>query len=186
MARANQKDSRFTKEHWIQKALEVLSQTGGAKIHIEKLAAKLGVTKGSFYWHFESRNDFVEQVLSYWEEKYTQVIFDHLVEQQHSTPKELVLDLTAFIFDNDLMAHEMPIRSWAVQETRVQQRVEQIDASRQKFMSEKLVELGADNASAEAFTSQFICFAHCQGFMLPPLTMEKQREHMNWLANTCL
>ena len=78
MALAKQKDSRFTKDLWLEKALEDLSQTGGAKFHIEKLAAKLGVTKGSFYWHFESRNDFVDQVLDYWDAHSSQSVFEFM------------------------------------------------------------------------------------------------------------
>jgi len=48
MIRSN---NRLNKESWLALALEVLSQEGRAKIQIEYLAKKLGVTKGSFYAH---------------------------------------------------------------------------------------------------------------------------------------
>jgi AcrR family transcriptional regulator len=186
MVKQKQKDSRFSKEHWIKKALEVLSQTGGAKIHIEKLAAKLGVTKGSFYWHFESRNDFVEQVLDYWEEKCTQVVIDYLNGQEHASGKALVNALIDYLHENDLLAYEMPVRSWAVQESRVQQRVVAVDTNRANFIQDKLVTAGMDADLAEKFSQQFICFCVCHGFMLPPLSKEQHKAQLHWLAETCL
>lgn len=186
MVKQKQKDSRFSKEHWIRKALEVLSQTGGAKIHIEKLAAKLGVTKGSFYWHFESRNDFVEQVLDYWEDKCTQVVIDYLNEQTHASGKDLIKALINYLHDNDLLAYEMPVRSWAVQETQVQKRVEAVDINRADFIKEKLQSSGTDAETAGMFAYQFICFCDCHGFMLPPLSKEQHRAQLHWLADTCL
>ena len=52
--------SRLNKNSWLALALDVLAQEGRAKIQIEYLAKKLGVTKGSFYAHFQDRNNFTE------------------------------------------------------------------------------------------------------------------------------
>ena len=66
MLRSNK---RLNKESWLALALEVLSQEGRAKIQIEDLAQRLGVTKGSFYAHFSGRKEFITSVAAYWAEK---------------------------------------------------------------------------------------------------------------------
>jgi AcrR family transcriptional regulator len=186
MTKAKQKDSRFSKEHWIEKALEFLSQTGGAKIHIEKLAAKLGVTKGSFYWHFESRNDFIDQVLTYWEERSTANVIKHVQEQQFQSAKEAITYLANYLVDNDLLVHDMPVRSWAVQESRVQQRVEANDNLRKEFVTSALINDGIDEQTAIMFTSHFTCFAQAHGFILPSISKEELRQRLLWLIETSL
>ncbi len=44
---------------WVRAGLRVLAQSGVDAVLIPRLATDLGVTKGSFYWHFESRDDLL-------------------------------------------------------------------------------------------------------------------------------
>ena len=39
----------ISREEWLEKALEVVSREGGAKLRINNLVKDVGVTKGSFY-----------------------------------------------------------------------------------------------------------------------------------------
>lgn len=54
---------------WEQAALDTISQKGVAAIAVESLARTLGVTKGSFYWHFQNRNSLIESALNRWEQE---------------------------------------------------------------------------------------------------------------------
>ena len=54
--------SNLSREDWIDFALQKLSEEGIDKVKIAPLARVLAVTKGSFYWHFKDRNDFLEQL----------------------------------------------------------------------------------------------------------------------------
>jgi AcrR family transcriptional regulator len=53
---------------WIDAALDALARDGEAGLRVEPLAKRLGVTKGSFYWHFEDREALVGAVLDAWAE----------------------------------------------------------------------------------------------------------------------
>lgn len=55
------------RDAWVEEALRALASGGLAAISVERLAVSLGVTKGSFYWHFESRDALVRAVLERWE-----------------------------------------------------------------------------------------------------------------------
>ena len=60
------KRTRFSRTDWLARAMDVLSRKGGARLRINDLCQELGVTKGSFYAHFEDRADFVRQFVAYW------------------------------------------------------------------------------------------------------------------------
>src|SRR5882762_6262321 len=46
-----------TAADWAEAALQLIAEAGLGALTVEALAARLGVTKGSFYWHFKGRSD---------------------------------------------------------------------------------------------------------------------------------
>ncbi len=52
---------------WEKQALILIAERGIRAVAIELLARRMGVTKGSFYWHFPNRNALLEQSLLRWE-----------------------------------------------------------------------------------------------------------------------
>lgn len=57
---------RLSADDWVNAALARIADEGLGKLAIEPLARQLGVTKGSFYWHFRSRNALLDAVLERW------------------------------------------------------------------------------------------------------------------------
>ncbi len=57
---------RLTADDWIDSGLKILAHRGEAHVRVERLAHDLRVTKGSFYWHFESRDALLEAMLKKW------------------------------------------------------------------------------------------------------------------------
>ena len=49
---------------WLQQALEIFVAEGIDAIRITRLADDLDVTRGSFYWHFQNRDDLIESLVS--------------------------------------------------------------------------------------------------------------------------
>src|SRR5689334_18372534 len=58
-------------EDWIEAALAALRAEGPAAVAVERLAQRLGVTKGSFYWHFTNRDALLQAALTRWEARDT-------------------------------------------------------------------------------------------------------------------
>lgn len=52
---------------WEQQALVLIAEQGIRSVAVESLARRIGVTKGSFYWHFANRDALIEQSLLRWE-----------------------------------------------------------------------------------------------------------------------
>ncbi len=66
---------RLSAEDWAQAALEVIAEQGVAAVAVEPLARRLGVTKGSFYWHFPSRDALLQAALERWEQVEEETVF---------------------------------------------------------------------------------------------------------------
>jgi AcrR family transcriptional regulator len=58
---------RLSREDWERAALDAIAEGGLAAVAVEPLAARLGVTKGSFYAHFPTRDALIEAALARWE-----------------------------------------------------------------------------------------------------------------------
>src|SRR5215831_5066389 len=66
-----------TREDWLRAARLALLHRGPDGVRVEPLARALGVTKGSFYWHFKDRGELMEALLREWEEE-TRLLTDAL------------------------------------------------------------------------------------------------------------
>src|SRR5688572_5977608 len=71
---------KVSREQWIEAALSALGEAGLAALAIEPLARRLGVTKGSFYSHFEGLDAFVAAVVGFWESVATEQVIEQLEE----------------------------------------------------------------------------------------------------------
>lgn len=65
---------RLSVDDWAQAALAAIAENGLAGVAVEQLAARLGATKGSFYWHFTDRQALIETALRLWEQEHTEAI----------------------------------------------------------------------------------------------------------------
>ena len=88
--------SRLTPQDWSRAALQAMSTGGLAAVAVEPLAAALGTTKGSFYWHFRNRDALVEASLALWEQEHTEAVIA-LVEAETDPLARLRTLLTVVI-----------------------------------------------------------------------------------------
>jgi AcrR family transcriptional regulator len=73
-----ERSGRLSAEDWAQAALDLIAEQGVAAVAVEPLARRLGVTKGSFYWHFPSRDALLQAALERWETVEQEEIFGKL------------------------------------------------------------------------------------------------------------
>lgn len=89
---------RLSKDDWTAAALAALADGGLAAVAIEPLAAKLGATKGSAYWHFANREALVKAMLDRWELDQTDAIIARV--ETADDPREQLRLLFAAAFAN--------------------------------------------------------------------------------------
>lgn len=69
---------RLSAEDWSRAALNAIAAGGVDRVTVEGLARQLGVTKGSFYWHFSDRAELVSSALEMWERRATMAVIEGL------------------------------------------------------------------------------------------------------------
>ena len=79
-------DTQLEPADWELAALAAIETGGLEAVAVEPLARKLGVTKGSFYWHFKNRDALLAAALARWEARYTEGIIAAL--SQVSDPRD--------------------------------------------------------------------------------------------------
>lgn len=73
--KAVERPARLSASDWAIAALDVIAEQGLAAVAVEPLARRLGVTKGSFYWHFPSREALLVAALERWEAMEQETVF---------------------------------------------------------------------------------------------------------------
>lgn len=61
-----QESVKLGRVNWIECGLRVLAENGVEAVRVEPVAKLLNVTKGSFYWHFKNREEWLDAVLQSW------------------------------------------------------------------------------------------------------------------------
>src|ERR1700743_1189670 len=61
----------LSRKDWVEAGLHALVRGGVKSVAVERLATKLKVTKGSFYWHFRDRDELLDEMLAGWMERNT-------------------------------------------------------------------------------------------------------------------
>src|SRR5579859_5555319 len=83
--------SRLTREDWADAALAAIADGGVAAVAVEPLAAGLGATKGSFYWHFANREALLGAALARWEEQSTTAVIRDIAGASDDPAEQLRL-----------------------------------------------------------------------------------------------
>ena len=124
---------RLNRQEWLSRSLEVLSREGKAKLRIDPLTKTLGITKGSFYWHFKDRADFVKSLAEYWAKYSTDQVIEE-VNQSQGTASDRLLKLMDFLCRKDFGKYDVSMRAWAAQEPEVAKIVKKVDKQRFVFV----------------------------------------------------
>lgn len=82
-------------------ALFAIADGGAAAVAVEPLAAQLGATKGSFYWHFRNRQQLIAEALEYWEREGTDEVIAELAPVSDPVERLRRLLRTAIGYEND-------------------------------------------------------------------------------------
>ena len=133
--------SRLSRDDWARVALQALAEGGVAAVAVEPLAARLGTTKGSFYWHFSSRAELVASALALWEQRSTD---DVIAENDAAggTARERLRRLFVRVFDPaTLTGADVSLLSH-VDDPVVREAVERVTAKRVRHIAGLLRECG--------------------------------------------
>ena len=122
------------KAQWLVAGLEALRKGGVAEVRVERLAAELGITKGSFYWHFRNRGELLDAVLEHWAREMTDVEFER-IESMPSALAGRLLALAEDVLEKGMGRYDPAVRAWARHDRRVAAAVAQVDRRRVRALA---------------------------------------------------
>lgn len=124
---------RTPREAWVQAGLSALAANGPEGVRVEVLAHDLGVTKGSFYAHFDSRSQLLENMLDEWQQRATQEVLAR-VEEEGGDAAARISRAGMLTFSRDLLPIDLAVRSWARHDAQVAARLRDADHQRMDFL----------------------------------------------------
>src|SRR5256885_13202432 len=171
MAEGRMTDHLSAKD-WLDQGLRALAHRGFTALKAEPLAKAMGVSRGSFYWHFADIAAFHAAILKHWREVAAeQVIAGLEASARDANPLALLLR-GAF---GSKQALEKAVRSWAAIDPKARAAVQAIDRRRVDYVEHMLRQAGvaADIASARA---QILDWAYL-GFALSDQPLPSAQQH---------
>jgi len=144
-------------QRWVSAGLEALRRGGVAGVRIERIAGDLGISKGSFYWHFRDREHLLEELLEFWSREMTELEFERIGKLPPRLGERL-LALAHDVLEKGLGRYDPAIRAWARDHRRVAQAVEAVDRRRSRALAQLFVEGGFPPAEARVRARLFYTF----------------------------
>ena len=179
MGKGAASNGRLTRNAWLVLALDVLRNEGIQGVRVERLARDLGVTKGSFYWHFEDRDDLRQSILNFWSEQYTDVIVENR-EFLDMAPAEGLWAAVIRVREKGLDKYELAVRAWAEHDANVTAVVKAVYKKRAAFLKGFFERIGFQDTEADARTRLMLCYLSWEPNMFLQGTAAERREMLRF------
>lgn len=151
-ARSKTQDSgwRGSPEGWLEAAYDALKESGVDAVRVMPLAKRLNLSRTSFYWFFQDREQLLAALLARWKDKNTGGLLKQC-ESYAETINEAILNvfecwLNPELFDSQF---EFAVRSWALQSDDVAQEIAAADEARISGLSAMFRRFGYDPDGAD-------------------------------------
>jgi AcrR family transcriptional regulator len=142
------KSDQLSATDWLDQGLKTLTESGFTALKAEPLAKAMGVSRGSFYWHFADVGAFHAALLKRWREVMTEQIIARL---EHSPEGEIPMNvLLRRAFGGNRLTVEVAVRTWATVDSDARAAVQAIDKRRLSYMEGQFVARGYSPAVAQS------------------------------------
>lgn len=143
---------RLNPQDWVKAAMDVLVDQGIEGVRVDILARKLGVTKGSFYWHFSNRDALLEALAESWGEIEGESFMAEVLASP-GDPRTKLSMLGAIYLRENYPAYERAMRGWALTDPRAVAALKRAGNRTMRTLTQLYRELGFDPDEA-AFRAQ--------------------------------
>jgi AcrR family transcriptional regulator len=154
---------RLTRTEWIVAARTSLIEGGMAAVKVERLALALGVTIGSFYWHFANRADLLAALIADWKATNTASMIEAATNAEGTAEDRFDAFIDVWIKEGGYSPeYDSAVRDWARYSANVRAAVREVDLQRIGLLRTIFSDLGYDDDRAEVRAR--IAYFHQVGF----------------------
>ncbi len=168
------KKTPLTDGDWVDAATDILVNENVRGIRIDALCKRLGVTKGSFYWHFKGRPELLAALLTRWRERATTNIIERLSGRTGDATARLrgLFELTRRPRSADAARIEDSVRDWGRRDAQARAAVREVDETRLAYFEGLLTAHGLEPALARR--RAYIAYAIMMGDSVLRQTLERE------------
>ena len=167
------KTPQLGRDDWLKAAL-ALCKGGIDGVMVAPLAANLGVTTGSFYWHFKNRQELLEALLNYWEHELTDTAIN-AANRYEGSPTDRILFVMEAVMINGLAHFDLPIWQWAQTDTIANRVFKRALKKRFSYATRMFSEAGFSRKQAEIRGRMMVIYMMGES-TLSPDSMAKRKE----------
>ena len=136
-------------EDWIKKGIELFSHGGIDALNVEKMAKILNCTKGSFYHHFKSREDYIDQILEYYYKSRKNML--ESMGNLYNSPLEKLSRVLIGVFKNPRgLDFEFQLRKLAETNEKAKIQLNNLERERITYVNVLLSDCGVDDTQLRA------------------------------------
>ncbi|MGP1397705.1 MAG: TetR/AcrR family transcriptional regulator [Inquilinaceae bacterium] len=135
------------RKDWIAAAYEAFEINGIEAVKVDPLSKRLGVTRGSFYWHFRNLAELMQAVLEAWRDRQTETVIAQN-EEAGGDPRDRLRRLLETCARDD-GRFEVGIRLWMVKNAGARAVVVDVDRRRTAYIATLLAQIGLSETAAE-------------------------------------
>ncbi|ALH79172.1 hypothetical protein AN936_01900 [Sphingopyxis macrogoltabida] len=138
-----------TVQDWIEAAQRTLVDEGIAGLKVDRLANRLGVTRGGFYHNFKDRDEFFEQIIRHWENS-CRFLPDDPPPPRPGDAIEWLDRVIGRLIESDGYDYrfDLAVREWARADKRAEWAVERADRERLDTLQKFFEAIGCDKEHA--------------------------------------
>jgi AcrR family transcriptional regulator len=158
-ARKRTETARLTRDDWLDAAFAAVVEGGFDNVRVLVIADTLGVTRGSFYWHFSDHADLVASLLARWREREGAM---NLRWQSESTA-DPIADLEQLLeaalasagAELENIRFELALRGLGRRDAGIATMLAEVDAMRMALFEQKFERLTGDRKKASELGALF-------------------------------
>lgn len=136
-----------TKKDWIILGYKLFAKSGSGGIIVEKMAFQLSVNKSSFYWHFKTKKEFINEIISYWIAADTRNIIDEV--EAKITVEAKFEELVKIVFKKEPhLDFVFFLKRYARKDKKIQALLDQIDKQRLDYTKKLFMQMGISEKQA--------------------------------------
>jgi AcrR family transcriptional regulator len=151
------------RQGWLDAARNALIREGIAGVKVGKIARRLKVTRGGFYWFFDSHKQLLDELLLDWERRNTAGFESVLRESGRNGMAEFQALVDVWLNEKDYSpAWDAAVRDWARVSGKVANAVRRTDDARIEILKQVFLDMGCKDE--EAFVRARICYFHQVGY----------------------
>lgn len=143
---------------WIEAAHAALVADGIEGVRIDRLCRRLGVTKGSFYHHFDGREALLTAVADEWARERPRVVMD-AARDLAADPFDRLVHFIQLTDDLDLGLHHQAMRTWGAVDARAAAAVREVDRVVLMFTEQCLADAGVAKDEARVLSKLLLAAA---------------------------